>query len=279
VVTSASAAALRDIVRTLRLRCPLVRVVLAPVLVQGDGAAEQVAAALDALNTHAEADVIVVARGGGSLEELWAFNEEVVARAIARSAIPVVTGVGHETDFTIADFVADLRASTPTAAASAVVPDTTSWHDDLDAVQARLHYLIETRLASEREILRSSHHQLDRASPERRILDMRQHVDEAQQALARSIGYQLAMRGERLHGAALRLHALSPLQTLGRGFAVVRRQSDGVLITSVTHVAPGQGIAVRVADGTFAAIVGARIDETPPDSIGPAKRSRTHVGQ
>jgi exodeoxyribonuclease VII large subunit len=279
VVTSASAAALRDIVRTLRLRCPLVRVVLAPVLVQGDGAAEQVAAALDALNAHAEADVIVVARGGGSLEELWAFNEEVVARAIVRSAIPVVTGVGHETDFTIADFVADLRASTPTAAASAVVPDTTTWRDDLDAVQARLHYLIETRLASERETLRSSHHQLDRASPERRIQDMRQHVDEAQQVLARSTGYQLAMRGERLRGAALRLHALSPLQTLGRGFAVVRRQSDGALITSVTHVSPGQGIAVRVADGTFAATVGARIDEVPPDSMRPAKRSQTHARQ
>src|SRR5487761_2745421 len=123
VVTSPQAAALRDIIRTLRLRCPLVEVILSPTLVQGDGAAEQVAAAIDALNAHGKADVIIVARGGGSIEELWAFNEEVVARAIARSHAPVVSGVGHETDFTIADFVADLRASTPTAAAIAAVPD------------------------------------------------------------------------------------------------------------------------------------------------------------
>ncbi|HEY7975423.1 MAG TPA: exodeoxyribonuclease VII large subunit, partial [Ktedonobacterales bacterium] len=120
VVTSPQAAALRDILRTVRLRCPLVEVILAPALVQGEGAAEQVAAAIDTLNAHGQADVIIVARGGGSIEELWAFNEEVVARAIARSRAPVVTGVGHETDFTIADFVADQRASTPTAAAMAV---------------------------------------------------------------------------------------------------------------------------------------------------------------
>ncbi|MGH2517734.1 MAG: exodeoxyribonuclease VII large subunit, partial [Ktedonobacterales bacterium] len=265
IVTSASAAALRDILRTLRLRCPLVRVVLAPSLVQGDGAAEQVASALDALNAHGEADVIIVARGGGSLEELWAFNEETVARAIARSAIPVVTGVGHETDFTIADFVADLRASTPTAAASAAVPDASSWRGDLDVIRERLHYLVETRLATERETLRASRHQLDRASPAQRIQEARQHTDEAHQALVRSVGYVLAMRNERLHGAALRLHALSPLHTLGRGFAVVRRQSDGALVTSVAQVAPGQGIMVRVADGTFAAIAGARVDEAPPD--------------
>ncbi|HLZ25284.1 MAG TPA: exodeoxyribonuclease VII large subunit [Ktedonobacterales bacterium] len=265
VVTSASAAALRDIVRTLRLRCPLVRVVLMPALVQGEGAAEQVTAALDALNAHGEADVILVARGGGSLEELWAFNEEVVARAIARSAIPVVTGIGHETDFTIADFVADLRASTPTAAATAVVPDASAWRDDLDAVQARLDYLIATRLTMERDNLRTSLHQLDRASPERRILDARQHVDESHLTITRSMGHLLAMRDARLHGAALRLHALSPLQTLGRGFAVVRRQSDGALVTSVAHVSPGQGITVRVADGTFAAIASARIEGVPAD--------------
>src|SRR5262249_37915699 len=131
VVTSPTGAALRDIVRTLRLRCPLVRVILAPSAVQGDGAAAQLAAAIDALNAHGEAEVIVVARGGGSLEELWAFNEEVVAHAIARSRVPVVTGVGHETDFTIADFVADVRSSTPTAAATAVVPDANTWRDML----------------------------------------------------------------------------------------------------------------------------------------------------
>src|SRR5579872_7149770 len=244
IVTSLQAAALRDMVRVLRTRYPLAEVLLSPTLVQGAEAPAAIAAALDLLNEQGEADVILVARGGGSLEELWAFNEEVVARAIARSAVPVVTGVGHETDFTIADFVADLRASTPTAAASAVVPDASYWRDDLDAVRERLDYLIAARVVTERDTLRASRHQLDRASPQRRIQDARQHVDEAHQALTRGIGHVLAMRGERLRGAALRLHALSPLQTLGRGFAVVRRQSDGALVTSVAQVAPGQGIAV-----------------------------------
>ncbi|HEY7832672.1 MAG TPA: exodeoxyribonuclease VII large subunit, partial [Ktedonobacterales bacterium] len=127
LVTSPTGAALRDMLRVLRARCPLVSVLLAPTLVQGEGAAERVAAAIDALNAHGAAEVIVVARGGGSLEDLWAFNEEPVARAIARSHLPVITGVGHETDFTIADFVADYRASTPTAAAIACVPDGAEW--------------------------------------------------------------------------------------------------------------------------------------------------------
>ncbi|MGH2501678.1 MAG: exodeoxyribonuclease VII large subunit, partial [Ktedonobacterales bacterium] len=135
VVTSPQAAALRDILRTLRLRCPLVEVILAPTLVQGDAAAGQIAEAIDLLNAHGRAEVIIVARGGGSIEELWAFNEEVVARAIARSGVPVVSGVGHETDFTIADFVADLRVSTPTAAAMAVTPDAAVW-------RAALHDLV-----------------------------------------------------------------------------------------------------------------------------------------
>src|SRR5262249_29592373 len=178
VVTSASAAALRDILRTLRLRCPLVRVILAPALVQGEGAAEQVAAAVDALNAHGVADVILVARGGGALEELWAFNEEVVARAIARSQVPVITGVGHETDFTIADFVADLRASTPTGAAIAAVPDVLTWRAELEEIQVRLHYVAAARIQSERQRLGATCHALERAGPQRRIADARQHVDE-----------------------------------------------------------------------------------------------------
>jgi exodeoxyribonuclease VII large subunit len=268
IVTSSSAAALRDILRTLRLRCPMVRVVLAPALVQGVGAAGQVAAALDLLNAHGEADVILVARGGGSLEELWAFNEEPVARAIARSAIPVVTGVGHETDVTIADFVADLRASTPTAAAAAVVPDASEWRAGLDETRERLEYLIAARLQAGRERLATSRHQLERASPIRRIRDGRQRVDEAQHALNTGLTHMLELRRAHLRGAALRLHALSPLLTLGRGFAVVRREADGMVVTSVRQVTPGQGVAVRVADGSFAAVAGPRLDEKPADAAG-----------
>ena len=266
VVTSPSAAALRDIVRTLRIRCPLARVVLAPTLVQGDGAAEQVAAAIDALNAHGEAEVLIVARGGGSLEELWAFNEEAVARAIARSAIPVITGVGHETDFTIADFVADYRASTPTAAATAAVPDAAAWRETIVEMRERLEYVITGRLAVECERLRVSRRQLERASPQHRLQEARQHVDDTERALALRLEHLLALRREQLQGRALRLHALSPLLTLGRGFAVVRRESDGAIVSSVAQVSAGQALAVRVADGSFAAIAGPRLAEATPDT-------------
>lgn len=265
VVTSPSAAALRDILHTLRLRCPLVRVILAPTLVQGDGAAEQIATAIDALNAHGEADVVIVARGGGSLEELWAFNEEAVARAIARSAVPVITGVGHETDFTIADFVADYRASTPTAAASAAAPDADTWRETIAAQRERLEYVISGQIVAERERLRASAHRLERASPEWRIRGSRQHVDEAERALALRLEHLLALRRERLQGQALRLHALSPLLTLGRGFAVVRREPDGAIVSSVAQVSAGGALSVRVADGSFAAIAGPRLPAAESD--------------
>jgi exodeoxyribonuclease VII large subunit len=261
VVTSASAAALRDILRTLRLRCPLARVILAPALVQGDGAAEQIAAAIDALNAHGEADVIIVARGGGSIEELWAFNEEAVARAIARSAAPVVTGVGHETDFTIADFVADYRASTPTGAANAVVPDASVWREEIAEAQARMSHLMAARVEAERAALSTAQHQFDRAGPKRRIAAGRQRVDEAVHALRLGTEHAVALRRERLSGTALRLHALSPLLTIARGYAVVRRAADGTVVTRVAQVALGQGVTVRVTDGSFAAVAGPRLDE------------------
>ena len=260
VVTSPSAAALRDIARTLRLRCPLSRVLLAPTLVQGDGAAEQVAAAIALLNAHAQAEVIILARGGGSLEELWAFNEEIVARAIVASAIPVVTGVGHETDFTIADFVADLRASTPTAAATAVVPDLRTWREELAQQQERADQAMSVYLYAQQGALGIRRHALDRASPRGRILRARQRVDEARERAQRGMRSLLDVRRERLRGQAGRLHALSPLLTLSRGFALVRRADDETLVTRVAQVAPGDPLVVRVSDGTFAAVVGERAE-------------------
>jgi exodeoxyribonuclease VII large subunit len=256
VVTSESAAALRDIMRTLRIRCPLTRVVLAPTLVQGEGAAEQVAAAIRLLNLQAQAEVIIVARGGGSLEELWAFNEEIVARAIVASTIPVVTGIGHETDFTIADFVADLRASTPTAAATATVPDLRLWGESLQQQRVRLDQAMSVQLYTQRAALGIRRHALDRASPQGRILQARQRIDEARERLRLRMQSLLDVRREQVNGRAQHLHALSPLQTLGRGFAVVRRADDGALVSSVGQVAPGQRLSVRVADGTFAAVAG-----------------------
>lgn len=269
VVTSPSAAALRDILRTLRLRCPLARVILAPTLVQGDGAAEGVAAGIAALNAHGAADVIVVARGGGSIEELWAFNEEIVARAIASSRVPVVTGVGHETDFTIADFVADYRASTPTAAATAVVPDIAEWQEALFEERERLDARILGYLRARRDELAGAARVLERESPARRIQQDRQRVDDARERLAHQMRHLLSLRTEQLRSRALQLHALSPLLTIGRGFAVVRGEPDGEIITSVGQVTPGRRLRVRVGDGAFVATAGERLPEAanPPTGL------------
>src|SRR6266487_2884009 len=147
IVTSPQAAALRDMLRVLHARYPLAEVLLAPTLVQGSEAPASISAALDLLNEHGEAEVIILGRGGGSIEELWAFNEEIVARAIARSRIPVISGVGHETDFTIADFVADYRASTPTAAATAAVPDIAVWRSNILTMQQTLTELMQEHRA------------------------------------------------------------------------------------------------------------------------------------
>ncbi len=270
IVTSPTAAALRDIVRTLRLRCPLVRVTLAPALVQGEAAAQQIADALDALNAQGDADVIVLARGGGSIEELWAFNEEPVARAIARSRIPVVSGVGHETDFTIADFVADYRASTPTAAAAAVVPDASDWHEALQVTRERLAYLIAARVEAGRVQIAVVQHQLDRASPRQRIAEARQRIDDALQRVRVLSDHRFELQREQLRGAALRLHALSPLLTIGRGFAVVRRAEDGATVTNIAQVTPGDGLTIQVTDGAFAAIAGPPL----PTAAHPPPRGR-----
>src|SRR2546429_1437438 len=166
IVTSIQAAALRDMLRVLRTRYPLAQVILAPSLVQGADAPGSIAQALDLLNEHGEADVIIVGRGGGSIEELWAFNEEIVARAIARSRIPVISGVGHETDFTIADFVADHRASTPTAAAAAAVPDIEDWRGAIFTYQQELNVLMQERLEDLREQLARTGRDLLRVSPQ-----------------------------------------------------------------------------------------------------------------
>lgn len=254
VVTSTAAAALRDIVRTLRMRCPLVRVVVAPALVQGEGAAEQIASALDMLNAYGQCDVIVIARGGGSLEELWAFNEEVVARAIARSLAPVVSGIGHETDFTIADFVADVRASTPTAAATRVVPNVAEWRIDLSESAQRLDGALDGYLARRRDEVMATARRVERASPDRQVADARRRAGSLAAALETHLRHGLDLRRERLRGAALHLHALSPLATLERGFAIVRRETDGMLVTSVRHVGAGVRLSIRVGDGVIPAV-------------------------
>jgi exodeoxyribonuclease VII large subunit len=272
IVTSPSGAALRDMLRVLRARCPLVTVLLAPSLVQGEGAVEQVAAAVDLLNAHGAPDVIVVARGGGSLEDLWAFNEEPVARAIARSQVPVITGVGHETDYTIADFVADYRASTPTAAAGACVRDLTILPEDLLEARARLGLHMRNYLDALHQQLDSIADDLQRASPQGRIDDGRERVDDAVRALSAQMTHRLKLAREGLSRRAAQLHALSPLLTIARGYAVVQTTTAGELVTSIRQVSPGQELSVRVHDGAFSAVAGQRLagepDAVPPKAAG-----------
>jgi len=249
IVTSPQAAALRDMLRVLRSRYPLAEVIFAPTLVQGVEAPASIAAALDLLNEHGEADVVIIGRGGGSIEELWAFNEEVVARAIARSRIPVISGVGHETDFTIADFVADYRASTPTAAAAAAVPDIEDWREDILEKEQSLTGLVEEYLNDLSEQLERTQHDLQRASPQNMLDRRRQQLDDMTALLQTHLQHILSLRGERLQGMALRLHSLSPLLTIARGYAIVRRDTDDTIITSTRQAQPGATLTIQVTDG------------------------------
>src|SRR5215469_11865673 len=255
IVTSPQAAALRDMLRVLRTRYPLAHVILSPALVQGAEAPAAIAEALDLLNEHGEAEVVILGRGGGSIEELWAFNEEVVARAIARSRIPVISGVGHETDFTIADFVADYRASTPTAAAAAAVPDAAEWRRSVGDAQDRLMELIESRLEKLRDTMAGQKRDLLRASPLERLNRARQQVDDCTGRLNERLGHIMEVRRTRLRGAAQHLNSLSPLLTIARGYAVVRRESDGRTITSVNQVEAGDEIDIQVSDGHLRSII------------------------
>lgn len=249
IVTSLQAAALRDMLRVLRNRYPLAEVVIAPTLVQGEEAPTAIADALDLLNEYGEADVIIVGRGGGSIEDLWAFNEEVVARAIARSRIPVISGVGHETDFTIADFAADYRASTPTAAAAAAVPDIQEWRDGVAEKEQMLGLLLEECFAEVRENLQYLQRDLQRASPRSLLERQQQQLDDTMEELLHYVQHILSLKQERLRGLALRLHSLSPLLTIGRGYAIVRREQDEAIVSSVRQVQAGEKLTIQVVDG------------------------------
>ena len=249
IVTSPQAAALRDMIRVLRTRYSLAKVLLAPAIVQGSEAPASIVAALDSLNEHGEAEVIIVGRGGGSIEELWAFNEEVVARAIARSRIPVISGVGHETDFTIADFVADHRASTPTAAATAAVPNIEDWLTELAVKRQVLKSLLKGQLTDLRVQLQQSVRDLQHASPQNSIERRRQQLDEYTERLQTHMQHIVSLHTERLRGLALQLHTLSPLLTIGRGYAVVRRDEDQSIVTHVSQARPGDHLTIQVQDG------------------------------
>lgn len=253
IITSSTGAALRDMLNTLRRRQPLTEVLLAPSAVQGNEAPAALVNALQLLNAHAP-DLIIIARGGGSIEDLWAFNDERLVRAVAASQAPVISGVGHETDFTLCDFAADLRAPTPTAAAELASPIT---REDLQFQLADYRSrLIDSTLnliADRKATLASLASQLEYLSPQRRIRSEAQRLDELSRRLYSSLFHRIEVQSTRMQGLKKRLEALSPLAVLARGYAVVVRMKDGVVISRVEQALAGERIQVRVADGQFSA--------------------------
>ena len=248
IVTSATGAAFQDICQQLRKRYPLAKVLLHPTLVQGAGAAEGIAQALQVMNQRDDIDVLIVGRGGGSIEDLWAFNEELVARAIFASTIPVVSAVGHETDFTISDMVADHRAPTPSAAIEHIVPDQTELLDRLDGYEAWLRSRILERLQTHETRLQDFE---TRLSPTRRkdaINQLSQRIDDLETGCRNAIARCLSDSERDLHTLAQRLNALSPLATLQRGYSISRK-TDGQVLTSAEQVSIGDKVEIQLADG------------------------------
>jgi len=255
IVTSRSAAALRDVLEVTGRRLASVPLLVAPTRVQGEGAEHEVAAALDALSLVPEVDLVLLMRGGGSLEDLQSFNSEVVARAIARSRVPVVSGVGHEVDVTIADLVADVRAPTPSAAAELALPDRNALARNLERDGHRLSRAMRALLAARGARVERERAALHALAPRAQLAKRRVRLADAVHALERAGTARVSASRQRLAGLAARMESLSPLAVLGRGYALVRRQSDGAILRSPAQVAPGDRLSLRVAEGEVAAEV------------------------
>lgn len=247
IITSLSGAALQDILNICGRRFRDLPLLIHPVSVQGKGAAEEIVAAIAAMNQRADCDVLIVGRGGGSLEDLWAFNEESVARAIFNSKIPIVSAVGHETDFTIADFVADLRAPTPSAAAELVVPERAALLEEVQLLRRRLSTELQELIARRRETLK--HWRARLKDPRRRLEEWIQRVDELQEHLSRGTLHQLRWLNHQRIRWQERLEALSPLTILARGYCIALPIGSEQPLTDAREVAVGAVLRLRLAHG------------------------------
>lgn len=257
IVTSSTAAALQDVLNTLRGRNRMIEVFLSPASVQGDSAPAEIVEAIARLNREAAPDVILLVRGGGSLEDLWAFNDERVVRAVVASRAPVVSGVGHETDFTLADFAADLRAPTPTGAAVLAVPEMGELAAGLQECRQRLNLALSDLLLHNRHATNQLHMHLQQLSPRWQVQNGRQRMDELQERMHLSAQRGIASRNKMLKSFEERLAALNPLSILQRGYALVLKQ-DGTLVSSQQQVQVDEAIRVRLADGSLNARVEAK---------------------
>lgn len=254
VVTSPTGAAVRDVLHILARRFPAASVLVVPTPVQGAAATESIVAALETASAREDVEVIILARGGGSIEDLWCFNDERVARAIRRSRVPVVSGVGHEIDFTIADFAADVRAPTPSAAAELVVPDRHALLNTLKADEMRLLRCAKQLLGRVGDRVQALVHRLNRAHPGAKLQQQVQRLDDLEMRLRRGWEMRLARSQQRLLLAQRGLDAISPLATLERGYAIVTGP-DGRALMDAAEVRPGDTIEARLKRGALRARV------------------------
>jgi exodeoxyribonuclease VII large subunit len=251
VVTSATGAAIRDILSVLKRRFPSLPVIIYPTQVQGSEAAGQIVRALKWANERKECDVLILTRGGGSLEDLWPFNEEIVARAIFSSEIPIVSGIGHEIDFTIADFVADQRAATPSAAAELVSPDVSEYLQSIKHWQSRLKQLMLTYMRHTQMTLTHLTQRLQH--PGQRLQEQAQRLDNVEQRLAAAMNYRLQNTQQKLANLSRALGAVSPLNTLSRGYAIVSKADR--IESSVKNIQRGDHVNIRLIDGLLNCLV------------------------
>ena len=255
IVTSPEAAAFQDMQNVLRRRFPLTEIILSPTLVQGAEAPPRIVAAIERLNAQTQVDVILVCRGGGSIEDLWAFNDEAVARAIAASSVPIITGVGHETDFTISDFVSDLRAPTPSAAAELATPDSAELRLNLRDLRDSLNGLLDDKLASLKSDLAASRRTLGHVAPANRIRNYRQRVDDYSLRLVSLQTGVIDRWRERLAARNAALNAADPRSILKRGYAIVYRSDDMTRVSEAEGAKAGTGITIQFHDGDLKARV------------------------
>lgn len=253
VITSSSGAALQDVLKVLGKRFAAIPVIVYPTSVQGELAAAQIIKAIERANADATCDVLIVARGGGSLEDLWPFNEKMVAQAIFDSTIPIITGIGHQTDFTIADFVADVRAATPSAAAEIAVPDQTEYIQHLNQLYRHLLHLIQNYLKHHQTHL--FHLQKRLQHPGDKLRQQAQRLDQLELQLHRQMRLALQHKQQLLALSSHKLDLLSPLKTLQRGYSITQLQETQQIITHVVDVKPGDSINTRVSDGEIQSVV------------------------
>lgn len=251
IVTSRTGAAIQDLVSILNRRFPGVAIILKPVQVQGEGAALEIAAAIDEFNDYGAVDVLIVGRGGGSLEDLWAFNEEAVARAIFRSKIPVISAVGHEIDFTISDFVADLRAPTPSAAAELAVPDRIDLLNQTQIYQKRLVEIVVSRVQYERDRLKNLVNSYGFLRTPDRIRHNQQRLDELIHSLQLAIEHKLDLLLKKLSSITQRLHSLAPQSVLQRGYSICYRLHDHAIVKSADALHVAEPIKVQFYRGAI----------------------------